>query len=233
MTGSDAWRRGRRCTRSLEDDAGPCHRARESRMLANACEPLRRAASERHARSAASSGRETSASAAEIAIRSPAARPMSSTSTPRFCPAAASASELVRSARRRRPRRCPRRTGRPRPTRREARPARRGRHSRPPRRAIAHSASAQASPPSLTSWAATTTPARTESRTSSIASRTAPIDAPGSPRSRSPRSLASSEPAIDGAKGPTRAIASPSVSAIPGARAGSGSSPTMPTTGVG
>ena len=48
-----------------------------------------------------------------------------------------------------------------------------------------------------------------------------------------PRCFSSSEPASDGSKGPIRAIASPSRQFSPATWAGSGSSPTMPTTGVG
>jgi len=100
--------------------------------------------------------------------------------------------------------------------------------------AIADSARAQASPPSLMSCADESLPARTASRTLAQAAATASISGWGSPISSSPRSFASSVPARVGEKGPSSPIVSPSsAKALPQAWAGSGSSPTMATTGVG
>ncbi len=62
---------------------------------------------------------------------------------------------------------------------------------------------------------------------------TAPISKLPRPWSSSPRSFASCEPASDGWKVPAKAIASPARSAAVGSPSGEGSSPTMPTTGVG
>ena len=88
---------------------------------------------------------------------------------------------------------------------------------------IAHSARAQARPPSLTSWAEASRPARTASRTTAQAAATASTSGWGRPASSSPRCLASSEPASTGAKGPIRPIASPSrAKALPATRAGVG-----------
>ena len=104
----------------------------------------------------------------------------------------------------------PRRTGPFRPSSRAARSADRGRRRAPTPPAIAISARAQARPPSLMSWAARAAPSRTSSRTSASARATGSIAFSGSPSPSSPRSFASSEPASEGAKGPTSAISSPS-----------------------
>ena len=85
------------------------------------------------------------------------------------------------------------------------------------------------------SWALDSEPSRTESRIATCAARTAAMSTGGRPSgSASPRSFASSEPGSAGANGPASAIASPARrNPERPARATSGSSPTIPTTGVG
>ncbi len=66
---------------------------------------------------------------------------------------------------------------------------------------------ATARPPSAMSWALESTPARTASRTSVCAARTASMSIAGSPSGSAwPSSLASSLAASDGANGPTSAM---------------------------
>ena len=86
--------------------------------------------------------------------RSRSGRRPAAPTTSRSTPAAGERFELGPAGRRARTRRAPRRREQSRPSSRAARPAGRGRASSPTPPAIAISASAQASPPSLTSWAA-------------------------------------------------------------------------------
>ena len=84
------------------------------------------------------------------------------------------------------------------------------------RPAIAISASAAARPPSLTSWAARTSPAADPLADEGERARDrARSRSPGSPSASSPRSFASSDPASEGANGPTRTMRSPSLGPRP------------------
>ncbi len=103
--------------------------------------------------------------------------------------------------------------------------------------AMQASAIAIATPPSATSCALDSAPARTVWRSAVCSVRSSPRSAAGSgPSIGSPWSLASSEAACEGAheSAATSATTSPSRAKPSGAaRRASGSSPTIPTTGVG
>ena len=189
----------------------PAGHAREPTMLANGLPDaisFSRASRERQARSAASrrESREIGLGGRETSIRSPP-RPSRSGPRPRHGspPAAASPVQI-----------CIRRTGdpsSPRPLAEQAawpvRPvsaARRGARSTqgPGRRRSQHSASAQARPPSRDVVGGGEFPSAHAVADGSSAARTAASVKVGKPAGDWPRSFASSDPASDGANGPTK-----------------------------